>query len=42
LTLAARVLEREHVLYPRVLAAFVRNPEAARQNLIAIFPDPKK
>ena len=42
LTLAARVLEREHVLYPRVLAAFVRNPEAARQNLIAISPDPKK
>ena len=42
LTLAARVLEREHVLYPRVLAAFVRDPEAARHNPIAIFPDPKK
>ncbi len=42
LTLAARVLEREHVLYPRVLAAFVRDPEAARHNPIAIFPDPEK
>ena len=41
-TLAARVLEREHVLYPRVLAAFVRDPEAARRNPIAIFPDPEK
>ncbi len=40
LTLAARVLEREHVLYPRVLAAFIRDPEAARRNPIAIFPDP--
>ena len=39
-TLAARVLEREHVLYPRVLAAFIRDPEAARRNPIAIFPDP--
>ena len=39
LTLAARVLAREHVLYPRVLAAFVRDPEAARHNPIAIFPD---
>ncbi|MHA1528953.1 MAG: phosphoribosylglycinamide formyltransferase [Alphaproteobacteria bacterium] len=38
-TLAARVLEREHVLYPRVLAAFVRDPEAARRNPVAIFPD---
>ena len=37
-TLAARVLEREHVLYPRVLAAFVRDPAAARRNPIAIFP----
>ncbi len=40
-TLAARVLEREHVLYLRVLAAFIRNPEAARQNPVAIFPDPE-
>ncbi len=39
-TLAARVLKREHVLYSRVLAAFIRDPEAARQNPIAIFPDP--
>ena len=38
-TLAARVLEREHVLYPRVLTAFIRDPEAARQTPIAIFPD---
>jgi phosphoribosylglycinamide formyltransferase-1 len=40
-TLAARVLEREHVLYPRVLAAFIRDPAAARRNPIAIFPDPE-
>ena len=39
-TLGARVLEREHVLYPRVLAVFVRDPETARQNRIAIFPEP--
>jgi phosphoribosylglycinamide formyltransferase-1 len=39
-TLAARVLEREHALYPRVLTAFIRDPEAARQTPIAIFPDP--
>lgn len=39
-TLAARVLSREHVLYPRVLAAYVRDPAAARGNPIAIFPDP--
>jgi len=38
-TLAARVLEREHVLYPRALAAFVRDPEAARRNPVAIFPN---
>ena len=38
-TLAARVLAREHVLYPRVLADFVRDPEAARRNRLAIFPD---
>ena len=41
-TLAARVIEREHVLYPRVLAAFIRDPAAARRNPIAIFPDPEK
>ena len=38
-TLAGRVLAREHLLYPRVLAAFIRDPEAARRNPIAIFPD---
>jgi phosphoribosylglycinamide formyltransferase-1 len=38
-TLGTRVLRREHVLYPRVLAAFVRDPDAARRNPIAIFPD---
>lgn len=38
--LAARVLAREHVLYPMVLATFVRDPAAARLNPIAIFPDP--
>lgn len=38
-TLAARVLAREHVLYPRVLAAFLGDPEAARRTPIAIFPD---
>jgi phosphoribosylglycinamide formyltransferase-1 len=37
--LAARVLGREHALYPRVLAAFVRDPEAARRNPVVIFPD---
>jgi formyltetrahydrofolate-dependent phosphoribosylglycinamide formyltransferase len=37
--LAARVLAREHVLYPQVLAAFVRDPAAARRERIAIFPD---
>jgi phosphoribosylglycinamide formyltransferase-1 len=39
-TLGARVLQREHILYPRVLAAFLRDPEAARRNPIALFPDP--
>jgi phosphoribosylglycinamide formyltransferase-1 len=39
-TLAARVLEREHILYPRVLTAFLRDPEAARRSPIAIFPEP--
>ena len=38
-TLAARVLAREHVLYPRVLAAFIRDPEAARRDPVAIFPE---
>ncbi len=38
-TLAARVLAREHLLYPRVLAAFLQNPDAARRNPIALFPD---
>ncbi|MDH3668827.1 MAG: phosphoribosylglycinamide formyltransferase [Paracoccaceae bacterium] len=39
-TLAARVLAREHLLYPRVLAAFLQDPDAARRNPIALFPDP--
>jgi phosphoribosylglycinamide formyltransferase-1 len=39
-TLGARVLQREHILYPRVLATFLRDPEAARRNPIALFPDP--
>ncbi len=38
--LAARVLAREHLLYPRVLAAFLQDPDAARRNPIALFPDP--
>lgn len=38
--LGARVLRREHALYPQVLAAFLRDPEAARRNPIALFPDP--
>ena len=37
--LAARVLAREHVLYPAVLATFLSDPEAARRSPIAIFPD---
>jgi len=37
-TLSARVLKREHVLYPRVLAAFLRDPGAARRERVAIFP----
>ena len=37
--LAARVLGREHLLYPRTLAAFIRDPVAARKNPIAIFPE---
>ena len=38
-SLAARVLGREHLLYPRVLAAFIRSPETARKTPIAIFPE---
>ncbi|HSF93384.1 MAG TPA: phosphoribosylglycinamide formyltransferase, partial [Thermohalobaculum sp.] len=38
-TLAARVLVQEHRLYPRVLAAFLRDPEAARRSPVAIFPE---
>ena len=38
-TLAARVLAREHVLYPRMLAEFVRDPDAARRNRVALFPE---
>lgn len=37
-SLAARVLAREHVLYPHVLAAFARDPEAARRARLALFP----
>lgn len=37
--LAARVLAREHVLYPRVLGAFLRDAEAARHSPVALFPD---
>jgi len=36
--LGARVLKREHLLYPRVLAAFACDPEAARRHPIALFP----
>src|SRR5699024_5104797 len=35
--LAARVLEREHRLYPAVLAAFARNPDAARSAPLALL-----
>jgi len=38
-TLAARVLRQEHRLYPAVLAAFARDPQAARETPLAIFPD---
>ncbi len=37
-TLARRVLAREHVLYPRVLANFVSDPAATRRNRVALFP----
>lgn len=36
-SLAARVLRVEHRLYPAALAAFVRDPVAARRTPIAIF-----
>lgn len=39
-TLAARVLAREHVLYPKVLAAFLSDPDGIRRNPIAMFPEP--
>ena len=37
-TLAARLLEREHVLYPAVLARFLADPAAARAGPVALFP----
>ncbi|GMG83294.1 phosphoribosylglycinamide formyltransferase [Paralimibaculum aggregatum] len=36
-SLAARVLEQEHRLYPRVLAAFAADPAAARAGRVALF-----
>ncbi|MEL6220206.1 MAG: phosphoribosylglycinamide formyltransferase [Pseudomonadota bacterium] len=36
-TLAARVLAQEHRLYPMVLEAFARDPEAARTLPVALF-----
>ncbi|MEO0624004.1 MAG: phosphoribosylglycinamide formyltransferase [Pseudomonadota bacterium] len=36
-TLAARVLAQEHRLYPMVLQAFARDPEAARTRPVALF-----
>ena len=36
-TLAARVLQQEHLLYPAVLAAFIADPDAARAAPIAIL-----
>lgn len=38
-TLAARVLMREHKLYPAVLRAFVTDPGAARRTPIALLGD---
>lgn len=35
--LAARVLAMEHKLYPAVLAAFARDPDATRRDRIALF-----
>ena len=36
-TLATRVLAQEHILYPKVLTAFLRDPAAARREPIALF-----
>lgn len=36
-SLAARILKMEHRLYPAVLRAFARDPEAARANPIALL-----
>ena len=36
-TLAARVLTQEHLLYPAVLAAFAKDPDAARKAPVALF-----
>ncbi len=36
-TLAARVLEQEHILYPAVLKAFVEDRDRARRTPIAVF-----
>ncbi|MFK7945398.1 MAG: phosphoribosylglycinamide formyltransferase [Paracoccaceae bacterium] len=36
--LAARVLQVEHQLYPKTLAAFVHDPDGARRNPISILP----
>lgn len=36
-TLAARVLEQEHRLYPAVLKAFAEDPDRCRSNPIAFF-----
>lgn len=37
--LAARVLRKEHILYPRCLDAFLRDPDGARCQKIAILAD---
>ncbi|MDT8346068.1 MAG: phosphoribosylglycinamide formyltransferase [Thermohalobaculum sp.] len=36
-SLAARVLRQEHILYPRILDAFLRDPAAARAGKVAIM-----
>lgn len=36
-SLAARVLRQEHILYPRILDAFLRDPAAARAAKVAIL-----
>ncbi|MEO1494080.1 MAG: phosphoribosylglycinamide formyltransferase [Pseudomonadota bacterium] len=38
-TLAARVLRQEHRLYPKVLEAFARDPDAARRTPVALISD---